>query len=437
MSIASGRPWWSTTTRDGFEGSRVKTLFASAGRRPAATGKRRICFPITSRAYYGRSQLLIRKLHEHPDIELELMLGGSILLDKYSRHIADDIEAGGFTISASLFNVIEGGNHVAMAKTACLTALEFTNGFHTAAPDVVVICGDRFEQLAIAMAAAYLNKTIAHIEGGDVSGSIDESVRHAITKLAHIHFVTNALAERRVLAMGEEPRYVFNAGSLDVEAASLMTTTVTNSITNGYGVGHEVDVTRPFVLVIQHPVTTEADNRLHLEQTLRAVTALELPAVWIWPNPDAGTGEMSEGLRHFREQAGPAADRLRFITDIPMHEFVALVRAAACLVGNSSAGIKECSYLGTPVVNIGTRQQGRLHADNVVHAGYDAREITAAVRGQMAHGRYPPSDIYYRPAASQTVADVLAGIELYTQKRFRDVQAEVALPAGARSVPYP
>src|SRR5690349_6378514 len=113
--------------------------------------KRRICFPITSRAYYGRSQLLIRKLHQHPSIDLELELGGSILLDKYSRHVADDIKEGGFTISASLFNVIEGGNHVAMAKTACLTALEVTNSLYTADPDVVVVCGDRFEQLAIAM----------------------------------------------------------------------------------------------------------------------------------------------------------------------------------------------------------------------------------------------------------------------------------------------
>src|ERR1700739_349299 len=168
----------------------METLFASAGRKIPRTGKRRICFPITSRAYYGRSQLLIRTLHQHPSVELELMLGGSILLDKYSRHIADDIEAGGFTISASMFNVIEGGNHVAMAKTACLTALEFTNGLHAADPDIVVICGDRFEQLAIAMAAAYLNKTIAHIEGGDVSGSIDESVRPAITKPPAGHSLT-------------------------------------------------------------------------------------------------------------------------------------------------------------------------------------------------------------------------------------------------------
>src|SRR5947208_6269631 len=122
-----------------------------------------------------------------------------------------------------------------MSKTACLTALEFTNSFHTGDPDIVVICGDRFEQVAIAMAAAYLNKTIAHIEGGDVSGSIDESVRHAITKLAHIHFVTNTDAYRRVLAMGEDPKYVFHPGSLDVELASLVNTDITNQILNGYG----------------------------------------------------------------------------------------------------------------------------------------------------------------------------------------------------------
>src|SRR3989454_685238 len=297
--------------------------------------KRRVCFPITSRAYYGRSRLLIRKLHTHPAIDLQLMLGGTILLDKYSSHIAEDIERGGFTISTSYFNVIEGGNHVAMAKTACLTALEFTNGFHSIDPDIVVICGDRFEQLAIAMAAAYLNKTIAHIEGGDVTGNIDESVRHAITKLAHLHFVTNA---------------------------------------------------------------------------------------------DAGTGEMSDSLRHFREPDAAMTDQIRFITNVPVDEFIALLKRTACLVGNSSAGIKECSYLGTPVVNIGARQQGRLNAEHVVHTGYDAGEIVGAVRAQLRRGRYEPSNIYYRPGASETIVDRLASIELYTQKRFCD-----PVPAGMRT----
>jgi GDP/UDP-N,N'-diacetylbacillosamine 2-epimerase (hydrolysing) len=398
----------------------MTTMFAATTRKTPQSGKRRICFPITSRAYYGRSQLLLKKLHEHPDIELEIMLGGSILLDKYSGHIADDIEAGGFTISTSLFNVIEGGNHVAMAKTACLTALEFTNGFHAADPDIVVICGDRFEQLAIAMAAAYLNKTIAHIEGGDVTGSIDESVRHAITKLAHIHFVTNDDAHRRVLAMGEDPKYVFTTGSLDVEVASQIVTDITSERLNRYGVGHEIDVTQPFLLVIQHPVTTEVENRRHLEDTLRAVSAVGLPVIWIWPNPDAGTGEMADSLRRFRESVPDAVKRMRFITDVPVGEFIALLKLASCLIGNSSAGIKECSWIGTPAVNIGARQQGRLHAENVVHAAYDFEDILTAINRQVAHGRYSPSHIYYRPGASQAIVDVLAGSELYTQKRFCD-----------------
>lgn len=380
--------------------------------------KRKICFPITSRAYYGRSQLLIKKLHAHPDLDLKLLLGGSILLDKYSRHIADDIAAGGFDIASSLFNVIEGGNHVAMAKTACLTALEFTNELHKADPDVVVICGDRFEQLAIAMAAAYLNITIAHIEGGDITGSIDESVRHAITKLAHIHFVTNADAHRRVLAMGEDPKYVFNTGSLDVELASLVDRSIASDELNSFGVGHAIDVEQPFLMVVQHPVTTEADNRAHLETTLRAVSGMDLPAIWFWPNADAGTGEMADSLRHMRERHPELTAKMHFITNVPADRFVALLANAACLVGNSSAGIKECSFLGTPVVNIGGRQQGRLSGEHVTHVGYDATEIAAAVAAQLVHGPYPSSNIYYRPNASDTVVEILASAELYTQKRF-------------------
>jgi GDP/UDP-N,N'-diacetylbacillosamine 2-epimerase (hydrolysing) len=398
----------------------MDTRFASGAIGGPRNGKRRICFPLTSRAYYGRSQLLLRKLHEHPDVDLELMLGGAILLDKYSRHVADDIERSGFTISASLFNVIEGGNHVAMAKTACLTALDFTNGFHALDPDIVVICGDRFEQLAIAMAAAYLNKTIAHIEGGDVSGSIDESVRHAITKLAHIHFVTNEEAQRRVLAMGEDPRYVFNTGSLDVEVAASVTALLTNEQVNGYGVGHAVDITKPFLMVIQHPVTTETENRRHLETTMKAVAAIGMPTIWFWPNSDAGTGEMVESLRHFREHHDAITERIRFITNVPVDEFIALLKLTSCLLGNSSAGIKEGSYLGTPVVNIGARQQGRLNGEHVTHTGYDADAIVCAVRAQLRHGRYAPSGIYHRPHTSQRMVDLLTGLELYTQKCFFD-----------------
>jgi GDP/UDP-N,N'-diacetylbacillosamine 2-epimerase (hydrolysing) len=268
------------------------------------------------------------------------------------------------------------------------------------------------------MAAAYLNTTVAHIEGGDVTGSIDESVRHAITKLAHLHFVTNEAAYRRVIAMGEDPQYVFNTGALDVELAACDTTVLTSERINRYGVGHVVDLAEPFLVVVQHPVTTERDNRAHIEATMHAVAALDMPTVWFWPNPDAGTAEMAESLRHMREQHAGMTGRMRFITNVPAEEFVALLRQAACLVGNSSAGIKECSYLGTPVVNIGVRQQGRLTADHVVHTSYDHDEIRDAVRWQIAHGRYPRSSIYYRPDTSDEIVRVLAEATLYTQKRF-------------------
>ena len=158
------------------------------------------------------------------------------------------------------------------------------------------------------MAAAYLNKTIAHIEGGDVTGSIDESVRHAITKLAHIHFVTNDDAHRRVLAMGEDPSYVFNTGSLDVErGGARRDATITNGSINSYGVGHEVDVTQPFLMVIQHPVTTETRQPAAPRgRRCARSSALDMPAIWFWPNPDAGTGEMADSLRHFRENVRDA-----------------------------------------------------------------------------------------------------------------------------------
>jgi UDP-hydrolysing UDP-N-acetyl-D-glucosamine 2-epimerase len=379
---------------------------------------RRVCVPITSRAYYGRSRSLLRRLQEHPDVDLQIVLAGSILLEKYGKNLVKSIRASNFPIVGTLFNVVEGGNHVAMAKTACLTALEFTNTFYTNDPDIVLIVGDRYEQLAIAMAAAYLNKTIAHIEGGDATGSIDESVRHAITKLAHIHFVTNDDAARRVLRMGEDPAYVFNTGSLDIEQTAEVDESIDIACVNRHGVGHEIDTTRPFLVVIQHPVATMSDNRALLQMTIRAVADTGVPAVFFWPNADAGTDEMAEAIRHYREASGPGIDRFRFITNLQTDEFITLLRRTVCLVGNSSAGIKEASFLGTPTVNIGGRQQGRLAGRNVLHVDHDLEQIRDAIVRQLAHGPYERSLLYYKPGTSARIVEVLASLELYTQKRF-------------------
>lgn len=380
--------------------------------------KRKICFPIMSRIHYARQKHLLELLRKDPRFELQLVVGGSMLLEKYGEKHFSEMKDEGFPIAESLFNMIEGGNHVTMAKTAGLTALEFTNSLHKLNPDIVVIRGDRFEQLAMAMVAAYLNKTIAHIEGGDLSGTIDESIRHAITKLAHIHFVTNKDAYRRVVQMGENPAHVFHVGSPDVEFAANVKKKLDQKILSHTGVGGHVDTAKPFIIVMQHPVTTESGNRTHMETTLDAVNAMNIPAVWFWPNSDAGTAEMAKAIRVYRELGKLTNDKIQFVTDLLPEDFIALLKKAKCLVGNSSAGIKEASYLGTPVVNIGTRQANRLRGPNVIDVNYDHVSIKKAIEKQLQHGPYASSSVYYKPDTSKRMVEILAKAPLEAQKKF-------------------
>lgn len=375
-----------------------------------------------NRVHYARQKRLLSLLHKNPKLELQLVVGGSVLLDKYGERFLPAIEKEGFHVGDALYNVIEGGNHVTMAKTAGLTALEFSNSLHKLNPDIVLIRGDRFEQLAIAMVAAYLNKTIAHIEGGDVTGTIDESVRHAITKLAHIHFVTNDAARSRVIQMGENPACVFNVGSPDVEFAALVKNNVDASVVNGIGTGHSIDFAKPYLMIMFHPVTTEKENQKHMETLLETIDAAKMQAVWFWPNSDAGTNEMAHAIRMYRERGKLKHNQIRFVTDLLPENFIALLRGAQCLVGNSSAGIKESSYLGIPVVNVGTRQHNRLKGPNVCDAGYEKKDIASAIKSQLAHGPYRASNLYFKPDTSKKIVEILGKIPLQTQKKFYTAQ---------------
>lgn len=380
--------------------------------------KRKVCFVITNRIHLARQELLLKQLKGDPDIELQLIVGGPALLDKYSD-VMSRLERFGIEVQERMLNLIEGGDHAAMAKTAGLAVLDLVNIFQKLNPDIVLIRGDRFEQLAAAMTAAYLNRTVAHIEGGDVTGNIDESVRHAITKLAHIHFVTNNDSHQRVLQMGENPAYVFNVGSPDIEFAAHVDRRINAETMNRIGIGGFIDFSKPYILVVQHPVTSESDNAAHILRTLEAVTELDVQALWFWPNPDAGTDEVSGGIRRFREQT--RTPNIRFVIDVDPWDFITLLKHAKCLVGNSSAGIKEASFFGTPVVNIGTRQQGRMRGENVMDAPYHKEAIKATIEKQIGHGSYAPSMIYYKPSTSKQVRNVLKTVPLYTQKIFHDM----------------
>ncbi|MDO8500038.1 MAG: UDP-N-acetylglucosamine 2-epimerase [bacterium] len=379
--------------------------------------KRKVCFIITNRIHLARQELLLKQLSGDPDFELQLIVGGSALLEKYSD-VMPRLQELGIIVQERMLNLVEGGDHVAMAKTAGLSVLEFANTFQKLDPDIVLIRGDRFEQLAAAMTAAYLNKTVAHIEGGDVTGNIDESVRHAITKLSHIHFVTNDDAYKRVIQMGENPDYVFNVGSPDIEFAAHVERRINTETLNRIGVGGHIDVQKPYIMVIQHSVTSEKNNREHVLETLRAVHETGMQALWFWPNPDAGTDEVSNGIRSFREHS--QSPNIRFLIDINPWDFIALLKNTKCLVGNSSSGIKEASFFGVPVVNIGTRQRGRSRGENVIDIGHDKNEIKLAVDKQIKHGLYQPSLIYNKLGTSKLIRNILKTVPLYTQKHFYD-----------------
>jgi UDP-hydrolysing UDP-N-acetyl-D-glucosamine 2-epimerase len=378
--------------------------------------KRKICFIITSHIHYGRSKLILEELKKNKNVELQIIVGASAILPNYGD-ILSLLKKDGFEYNAKIVMTLEGGSTVAMAKTAGIGIAEFATAFDNLEPDLIVVRGDRYEILSAVIAGAYLNIPIAHIEGGDVTGTIDESVRHAITKLAHIHFATNEKSRERILRMGENPNYVFCVGCPELEFVVKNNYKVSEELVNYLGVGDIIDLHKSYLVVMQHSVTTEVgQNRSNIEETLKAVYELMVPTVWFWPNVDAGTDEISKAIRVFREEKKP--HHMRFIKYLPPEQFVGLLKKAACLVGNSSAGIKEASVLGLPVVNIGTRQNGRLRAENVVDVGYNKNKIKKAIKKQLKHGEYPVSYIYYKKGTSKKIVEILSKVNLYTQKRF-------------------
>lgn len=376
---------------------------------------RQICFIITSHIHYSRSKLVLEAIRWRKDLKLQIAVAASAILPQYGD-VLTAMERDGYRADARIIMTLAGGNPVAMAKTTGIGVTEFATAFDNLRPDVVVVRGDRYEVLAAAIAASYMNIPVAHIEGGDVTGSIDESVRHAVTKLAHIHLVTHDLASRRVVQMGENPAYVFNVGCPELEYIEKHAATITSDAINRYGVGDPLDLEKPFLMVMHHPVTTEESNRDHTTLLLEVINDSGMQTLWFWPNVDAGTDDVAKAIRVFRENRHP--HHIRFAKYVLPDEYMALLKKCACFVGNSSAGIKEASFLGIPVVNVGSRQQFRLRGPNVIDADYEREEIRRAIGKQIAQGRYEPSTIYYKKDCGKHIAELLATIPLYTQKRF-------------------
>jgi GDP/UDP-N,N'-diacetylbacillosamine 2-epimerase (hydrolysing) len=383
------------------------------------TRKKRICVVVTARPSYSRIRTALKAIDEHPELELQLVVAASALLDRYGSAI-QSIERDGFPIRARVYMVLEGENLVTSAKSTGIGLSELATVFDNIEPDAVVTIADRYETLATAVAASYMNIPLVHVQGGEVTGSIDEKVRHSVTKLSNLHLVSTELAAERVRKLGENPESVHVTGcpSIDIAADVAGDPGMNFDPFQKYGgVGPTTDLSQGYLVVMQHPVTTEYEEARHqVEETLYAVKDFSLPVLWFWPNVDAGSDGTSKGIRVFREKENPRNFHL-FRNMFP-EDFLRLLCASTAIVGNSSVAIRECSYLGVPAVNIGTRQMGRERGHNVIDVGHNREQIADAVATHITRGK-PKRDLLYGDGkAGVRIADCLAQAELTIEKRL-------------------
>lgn len=376
---------------------------------------RKICVFIGSRANYSSIKSVMLHLKNNPKIDLQVVLGSSAVLDRFGK-VEDLIEEDGFKINSKFYNNIEGENPTTMSKSTGLGIIEMTMVIDNLNPDIVIVVGDRFEMMSIAIATVYTNKILVHTMGGEVTGTIDESIRHAITKFAHIHFPSNEDAKQRIIKLGEIPKYIFNYGCprIDLVKKELETNSV-NFLKENFkinkGVGSHINFNDKFLLVSQHPVTTEfGQNRIHIKETLKALNKLKLQTIMLWPNIDAGSDEISKEIRSFREKNN--CNWLSIYKNLPTQHYIHLMNTTSCLVGNSSSGIREGEFIGTPVVNIGSRQNLRLRGENVIDTNCNSDLILKAIQEQITRKKYTSKELYGSGDSGKQISNLLSEMEL-------------------------
>lgn len=419
--------------------------------------KKRVAVAVMHRTSYARLRAILKAVQSHPQLELQIILGSHVFLHHLLftlRHTdwqslrrllpwylkanlrllfrrkseAENLQLLGrlvkrdsFTISAQLPLFFDGGDLKTMVKTVGAGLLALPKIFQRLKPDIVLVHADRFEMLSVATAASFMNIPVAHTQGGDVSGTIDEVVRHAITKLAHLHFPTTEKSRERLIRMGEDPNYIFMTGCPTIDTLKSLDLKVDQDIyeRNGNGYGQRIDLAKPFLLALQHPVTTEYNLTYeNMRKLLAAIEAVNLPTLLFWPNIDGGFDRASMAVREFI--ANNQLPGLTLYKSFNTEDFYRVLNAATVAVGNSSSFIREGSFLGTPAVVVGTRQWGRERANNVIEVGYQKEAIVTAIKKQVAHGRYPASHLYGDGRAGERIAEVLAKINPPIQKQFHE-----------------
>jgi len=378
--------------------------------------KRKVLYITGNRADYGFMLPVLRKISVHPKLELNVAVTGMHLMEEFGNTISV-IRKDGF------------GLHEIPAwfDTTDVSPVQFLGSFLTSMtkeirkinPDFILVAGDRAEMLGGAIVASYSSIPIAHVSGGDVSSTVDEHVRHAITKLSQIHFPYTKKSAERIFKMGEDRWRIYVVGSPGVYHMLNLDLIPPKEIARRYN----LDLSQPFLLMIQHPVTLEsADAPKQIRQTLTAVIESDVQTILIYPNADLGGIEMIKVIQEYKNN--PLIKPYR---SIPSTEFFSLMKIAGAMIGNSSSGIVEAPSFSIPVINIGSRQDGREQAGNVINVRYDTIAIKRAIRKALFDKKFrdgicTTKNPYDRGDAASKIADVLAKVEINNnllQKKLR------------------
>ena len=383
--------------------------------------KRTVAIFTGNRAEYGLQYPILRAVDRHPDLEYRLIVSGAHLDSNFGRTL-EEIRGDGFRIDDEVKIEMDAGSLFATAQAIGSGVLAISQALARLKPDLMVVYADRFEGLAAVIASTQMNVPTAHVEGGDLTegGALDDSVRHAMTKLSHLHFTTNQQASNRILAMGEEPWRVHTVGFPAIDLISEGRFAQPDEVASRLG----LDLSRPVVLFTQHSVTTEFDQAAaQVMPSLQAIEQLAAEGVQVvltYPNNDAGGRQIIERLDAFAARKVPGTQVHRSLGRHLYHGVLALAKDPTCKVacaGNSSSGLKETPAFGCPTVNIGSRQDGRLRGQNVLDAGYDAEGVASAVRRCLFEEEFrrlcrTAENPYWLGDAGPKIANVLATVPI-------------------------
>lgn len=382
---------------------------------------KKICAIIHNRANYGSIKSLLVLLKHNKDFNLQIIVGGSANLERFGS-VNKIIKKDKFKIDKSINFVIEGNSPIEMAKSTGLAILEISNALNELKPDLVITIGDRYETMATAVSASYMNIPLAHTMGGEVSGTIDENVRHAVTKFSNIHFAATKLAKKNIIRMGEDKSYVFNVGCpridevkhiLKIEPSDL------NNTINKFGVGSKLNLNKPFITIMNHPVTTEYGNgEKEISNILDIVNKINIQKIVFWPNPDAGSEDISRGIRKWREKFGD--NKTRYFKNLEQKYFYHILNKTKCLIGNSSSGVREGCFIGVKNICIGSRQSGREIGKNTIMVKNDKKKILNVLNKILENKEKKIKDYRYGDGnAAKKIVRILKKINFKYEKKLK------------------